>query len=494
MATAASLTRTTSSGVAWSMIFQVGRQFLSLASILVLARRVPPSAFGLLSMATVVTNFIDVFRDLGTGNAIIRAKEVSDRFLSSLYWLNLGFGMLLTAAVVALSVPSAWFFRQPGLAPIMQVLAAVILLSSLSVVPTSLLTRRMAFRPLSLIQLLGAACGTTAAITAALLGAGVWSLVLASLVSNSITTAGLWAVCSWRPRFIFDSSEVRSIASYSLHLSGFNFLNYFSRNADNLVVGRFLGDVSLGYYQMAYTLMTYPLSNFSSVIAGVMFPAFCTLQEDDARLRSAFSRAARLVGLVTIPAMLGLAVVAGPFVNVVLGERWKPVTGLLIVFAPLGMLQSIYTMVGAIYNAKGRTDRLFRWGLFSSCVYVASFLLGVHWGIQGVATAYSIAWVALMVPGFSIPFRLVHLQWREFLAYMWPEVWIGAAMALITFLCLQGFQHILAVNDKLQLATAVAVGAISYVGALLWWKPPVVSEVQSLLESSGYARLARFLS
>jgi O-antigen/teichoic acid export membrane protein len=475
------------------MVFQIGRQLLSLGSILVLARRISPSAFGLMSMATVVINFIDVFRDLGTGNAIVRAKDLSDRLLSSLYWLNLGFGLLLAAMVIGVSAPCASFFRQAALARILQVLAVVFLLPSLSVVPTALLTRQMAFRPLSIIQLVGAVSGTIAAITAAIMGAGVWSLVLASLVSNLVNTVGLWTICSWRPQFLFDTAEIRAIASYSLHLSGFNFLNYFSRNADNLIVGRFLGDVSLGYYQMAYTLMTYPLSNFSSVIAGVMFPAFCSLQEDNARLRSAFNRAAMLVGLATIPAMLGLAVVAGPFVNVVLGERWKPVSGLLLVFAPLGMLQSIYTMVGSIYNAKGRTDRLFQWGLFSSVLYVGSFFLGLHWGIQGVATSYAIVWLTLMIPGFSIPFRIVQLQWREFLVFMWPEVLLSLAMALVTLIWLRGIRLIPGTGDKIQLGSTVVIGIVFYVGALLWWKPPVLQEMRIALESSGHTRLARLL-
>jgi O-antigen/teichoic acid export membrane protein len=489
-----SLSQRATSGFAWSMFFQVSRQLLSVASVLVLARRVPPAAYGLMSMATVVTNFIDIFRDLGTGNALIREKEVSGELLSTVFWLNLALGAILSTAVLALSTPAALFFAQPSLAPIMRVLASVFLIYSLGVVQTSLLNRGMAFRSLAIVQLVGAAFGTLVAIVAAVMDAGVWSLVLGALVSNSVTTAALWLVCPWRPRGVIDFQEIRGIASYSLHLSAFNFMNYFSRNADNLIVGRFLGDVQLGYYQMAYTLMTYPLSNFSSVIAGVVLPGFSKLQNDDARLRSAFIRVSMLVGVVIVPVMLGLTVVAGPFVRVVLGAKWQPVTGLLIVFAPLGMLQAIYTLVGPIYNAKGRTDRLFYWGLLSSSVYVLSFLFGLRWGIQGVATSYAIAWLLLMIPGFSIPLRLMHLSWRDLLTHLWPEFLAGSLMAAITFVWLRALSFWGITSDKAVLASAVAIGTIVYVGILLWWRPPVVGELHTVLESAGYPRLARLVS
>jgi O-antigen/teichoic acid export membrane protein len=482
------------SGVAWSMSYQVGRQLLSFASVAVLARKVPPSAYGLLSMAAVITNFLETFRDMGTGNVIVREREVSDRLLSSVFWLNLGLGLVLALAVALLAFPAAAFFRESALTKVMQALAVIFLVYSLGVLPTGLLNREMAFRPIAISQLVGAVFGTAAAITAALLGAGVWSLVLGTLVSTLLATVGLWIACSWRPSLLIDWREIGSIASYSLHLSGFNFLNYFSRNADNLIVGRFLGDVALGYYQMAYTLMTYPLSNISSVIAGALFPAFSTLQDDDERFRSAFIRTSMLVGAVTIPAMLGLMVVAGPFVEVVLGAKWRSVVGLLVVFAPLGMFQSLYTLTGLAYYAKKRSDLLLRWGLISGVVYLASFFAGLPWGIQGIANSYSLAWILLMVPGFSIPFRLVGLSWREFLSSMWPELAAGVAMSLVALAWRLALNWAGISNSAAHLFSTAAVGCAAYVGLLLWWKPTVVSEAAVLLEGKGYLRLARMIA
>ena len=477
-------------GAAWSMGFQVSRQLLSILSVSVLARRVPPEAYGLLSMAGIVTNFMDSFRALGTGNALIREGEVSERLLSSLFWFNLSLGVLLSACTALLAIPAAAFFRQPGLMKVMLALAPNFFIYSLSVIPNALLNRRMSFRALSVVQMAGAVLGTATGIGGALMGAGVWSLVFGALVSNLVISGATWIACPWRPQFLVDMGEVRRIAAYSLNLSGFNFVNFFSRNADNLVVGRLLGDTQLGFYQMAYMLMTSPLTNFCSVIAGVVFPALSTFQNDDARLRAAFLRVVMLIGLVTIPAMFGLSVVAGPFIEVVLGAKWHPVAGLLLVFAPLGAFQSIYTMVGPIYNAKGRADRLFQWSLISGSVYVASFLVGAHWGIQGVAIAYAIAWMAMMIPGLAIPFRLVNLPGREFVRALWPGFACSLVMAFVAGLWRCALYKLGIDSALIHLFSTAAVGGLCYAGLMLWWHPAAITELRAV---PGASRLQSFL-
>jgi PST family polysaccharide transporter len=255
-----------------------------------------------------------------------------------------------------------------------------------------------------------------------------------------------------------------------------------------------LGDAQLGFYQMAYTLMTYPLANFCQVIAAVAYPAFSALQDDNERLRAAFTRVSVTVGFFSIPAMLGLMVVADPFVRVVLGQKWGPVTGLMLVFAPLGALQSIYGLVGAIYNAKGRSDRLFQWSVMSGGFYVISFLVGVRWGIQGVAIAYSVTWLLGMVPGFLIPFRLIHLSGKEFLRAMWPGTACAAAMALITLAWRLALNRLGFRNPAVHLFTTVAAGVISYAVLMWWWNPPVVEEVCDVLASRGLSRLTPLIS
>src|SRR4051794_39555804 len=390
------LTQKTTSGVAWSGIFQFARQALSLLSVSVLARLVPPSAYGLIAMAVIFANFFDSFRDLGTGNAIVRELNLNDRFVTTIFWANGILGAALFGCVYALSVPAAAFFHQPALTAVIQVMAVNFFVNALGTVPMAILTRQMAFRQLGIVQFAGALTGTVTAITLALLGYGVWSLVCGTLANNAVATLLSWVYAPLRIGWVMDFGVIRSISRYSLNLTGYGVVNYFTRNADNLIVGRVLGPVPLAYYQMAYTLMTFPLQNFCALIAQVLFPAMSNIREDNERLRSAFLRTSMLIAFFTFPAMLGLLVTADPFVRAVLGTKWLPVATVLLVFAPLGMGQSLLSVTGVIYNVKGRSDWQFALGTFCGALYVLSFYVGSRWGIQGVAEAYALMWTALL--------------------------------------------------------------------------------------------------
>jgi PST family polysaccharide transporter len=155
------------------------------------------------------------------------------------------------------------------------------------------------------------------------------------------------------------------------------------------------------------------------------------------------------------------------------------------------MAQSVFTTVGLIYKAKGRSDWLFRWGLFSSIAYVASFLLGVRWGIQGVANAYAVAWTALMIPGFLIPLRLIGLSGREFFLSLWPGLKASLAMALISAAWLQSIRMGGVKSPWIQLFSTALLGGLVYIVLLLRGRPPVVIAVRDLLMESGKAPLAR---
>ena len=482
-----SLTHRTASGVAWISLFQIARQLLQVVSVSVLARRVPPSAYGLLGMAALLTGFLELFRDAGTGYALIREREVSDDLAATVFWLTCGLGLAFTLMLIALSRPVAHFFHEPMVAPILQFLAIAFLFGAISVVPLAMLNREMAFRKVAVAQTIGAVCGTLVAIALALAGAKVWSLVAGAVVTSMATTIAVFRAHPQRFRLIFRPTDARHMLSFGLNLSGFNLLNYFSRNADNLLVGKFLGSVPLGFYQMGYMLMTYPIQNFASVVAQVGYPALSKIHDDGERFCAAYLRMCRLIGLVTFPLMLGLAVTAQPFVRVLLGTRWVPVAGLLIIFAPLGAVQSIYTTVGLIYNTKGRPDLQFKWSIVASAMYVASFVVGLRWGIIGVAGCYALVWLLLMVPSFLIPFRLVGLSGTRMLASLWPTIWMSLLMTALTEGWLQMLHRLGARNALVDLSSTVVIGMVSYALLLLWRRPQVLSDVAGVLEAAPYA-------
>jgi PST family polysaccharide transporter len=487
-----SLAQRVVSGTGWSSIAAAARQLLSLVGLGILARILGPDAYGLMGMANIVMVFLINFRDLGTAAAVVQRREISSVMISSLFWVNAALGVVLGAVVFAIAIPAARFFNQPQLAPVLWALSLAFPIASAGVVHNALLTRHMQFREAAIVDMASAVTGYGVAVPMALAGFGVWSLVASNLTNGLVSTSLYWWFARFRPALKVDRAEIRSVAGFSLHLSGFGLVNYFARYADNLVVGRFLGKDPLAFYQMAYNLMLFPLQNISSVVAQVLLPAFSRLQDDNERFRDAYVRSSMLIALITFPAMIGMAVLADPLVTAVLGAKWKPAVPIFEILAPVGMAQSVQSLVGHIYIAKGRTDWMFRWNIGATCVLVAAFFVGVRFGTIGVALAYAISYFGiLLVPALLIPFRLIGLRLSTFALRLLPQVAISIAMGLIAYLWLAMLRSLHWSNAWLQLASTTAIGAASYVLMLSRLRPGVVLEFEETVRRIPSARFLR---
>jgi PST family polysaccharide transporter len=450
----------------WSTISQTVRQMLLLIVTLVLTHLLPPSAFGIITMATTVSGFAMLLKDLGTGPAIIQRRTLSAEFLSSMFWLNVGIGIVLTCTLILLAPLLALLFNEPALREIISTLAFIFVFIGAGSVHQALLERQLAFKRLAICEIIGVILGATVGIGAALSGVGVWSLVYQQLSIFLSTTALLWMVQQWLPQFVLRWSEIRTVSSFSLNIVGFNVFNYFARNADYLLIGRYLGATELGFYSLAYRMMLYPLQNITGALGRVIFPAFAQLQDDNARLRNAYLRVVSTIALITVPLMLGLLVCSEPLVAALFGPAWSIVALLLTILAPVGMIQSIVATVGAIYQAKGRSDLLLKWGVVMSIIVILSFLIGLPWGIVGVASAYAVASFLLILPNLWMPFRLIELP----LSALWGALWRPLVAGLLMLLGLLAVRLLLPANllPLVQLMLLVPTGALIYLAAS-WW-------------------------
>jgi O-antigen/teichoic acid export membrane protein len=494
-AKASGLTKRALAGTAWSSVSTAGKQALTFASVATVARMLGPSAYGLMGMAVIVTNFIANFRDLGTAVAIVQRPTMSRALLSSLFWINLGVGLFMSIMVGVTAPAIAVFFHAPELTAVLRWLAVALFLASCGVVHNALLTREMSFKVIALTDLTAALTSFGVALGGALGGIGVWSLVFASVAGAAVSTVGYWLGSTFRPHLEFNLSEVRSIARFSTNLSANGLVNYAYRNSDNLIVGRVLGSVPLGYYQMAYNLMLTPIQNISSVIASVLLPAFARIQDDNERFRSAYLRACVLTALITFPVMAGLGVVADPLIRAVLGDKWIPTIPIFQILAGVGLLQSVQTTVGVIYQAKGRTDWMFRWSLFTLAVCVLAFVVGVHFGAIGVAIAYALAnWFILAVPCFVVPFRLIGLRLRDFVFALAPQLLITAVMVAICFVWLILLDRLSFSNQWTRLISTSIVGAVSYSLGIILAGHKALNQAEAVLASTDNAVLGRILT
>ena len=464
------------SGLKWTTVSQAIRLSVQLLGVLILARLLPPSDFGLVALAAVVTGFASLFRDFGTAAAIIQKLDPSPQLLDSVFWLNVAFGTGL-AVILGLFAPLiALGFAELRLKEVLWVLTLTFPIVSLGAAHQALLEKASRFRPLAIIESAAAFIGLAGAVLAAWAGWGVFSLVLQTLLTTFLTTAGLWMVSRWRPVFRWDSQEIRGVMSFSGNLVGFNIFNYFIRNVDHLLIGRFLGATDLGYYSMAYRLMLWPLQNISSVVGRVFFPVFSLMQADQGRLAGVYVRGTAAITLITAPLMFGFFVLREPFVAVALGERWQPVADVLAWLVPVGLLQSIGTSVGTLYLATGRTDVMFKFGVGAGLLVIPAFVIGLQWGITGVAAAYAAASLLLLFPGLAIPYRLVGLRVGDVLLRIMPSIATAVVMALAVAALAVAWPANMD-NQLPRLILLVAVGIVTYAGISLLTQRTLLKDI-----------------
>ncbi|MHB9155433.1 MAG: lipopolysaccharide biosynthesis protein, partial [Endomicrobiales bacterium] len=296
----------TISALQWSVVAQAATVATGVALTVLLARLLSPRDFGLIGMVAVFTGFLSFFVDMGFGPAIIQKQECLPEQVNAAFWANLLLGGLITLALVLLAPAIALFYREPRLAPLVTVLAFNYLLSSVFVIRNALLRKEMKFRDLARIEIGANLVSALSALSLALSGFGVWSLVAQHLVLSLATALIGWDALSWRPSLSFSLRPLKGLLRFSTNMFGANVVNYWMRNADNMLIGRYIGAAALGIYSRAYTLMLLPLTQVTAIMGRVMVPALSSIQHDRPRVKEICLHAMRNISLVTFPLMLGL--------------------------------------------------------------------------------------------------------------------------------------------------------------------------------------------
>ncbi|MBN1268843.1 MAG: MOP flippase family protein [Kiritimatiellae bacterium] len=481
-----SLKAQAAAGVKWKGLATVSNVLLHLAIMAILARLLAPGDFGLRGMALVVIGFAKAFADAGISNAIIHRQDATRRQLSSLYWLNLAAGFAVFV-LVWLSAPLVvGFYQEPRLFPVVRWSAVVFLVQPIGQQFAVLLRRELQFRILAIVDMLGVFCGGVLTIVLAVAGLGVMSLVWGGLLGTVIHIAMIVGVAArrrWLPELHFSRSDLRGFVSFGVFQMSERCLNFLSANVDYLVIGRFLGAAPLGYYTLAYNLVSVPMRNINPLLTSVAFPAFARIQHDDARLRRGYARILEYLSTASFPLMGGLLVVAPLLVPVLYGPQWLPAVPVVQVLCLLGALKSLGNPIGSLLLAKGRADLGFYLNLIAVVGYAVSNMIGVRWGILGVAASSLIFLCVVMQPlSVSLCWHIVRMTVGEWLG----AIRRAALAALIMILVIVPLRFVLPPGMGLvfQLALLVLVGASVY-SALIWrFDRALLNEAWALLKTS----------
>ncbi len=451
-------------GVMWNTVARIGQQVMQLGLTAILARLLLPDDFGAVGMIVVVITFLGMFLEAGFTAALVQRTHISELHTDSVFWFTVGAGLVLSGLLFACAPLVAAFYREPILVPMTRGLSPTFLVAAVGHVPEALMYRRLQFHLTARFSLVATFVSGTTGVALALLGAGVWSLVAMYLGNYMVFSVLNLIFSGLRPQRRFRWDSLKELWGFTGNVLAFNFTNYWARNADNMLIGRFLGSEALGYYSRAYGLMLAPISQVISVIASVMFAALSTIKEDRARVKSIFLRAIGLITLLVFPMMTGLLIVAEPFVLTVFGEKWADMIPTVRILALVGAIQSLSHPTGWIYLSQGRTDWYFRVGLVNATLIIIAIAAGIAFGsIEAVALLYAVTNLLMLYPNLAIPGRLVGMRFGEIFrtvsAAIVDSVLMGLTVYGMGWLLPDGLPH------WQELGLLVATGVLVY-GAL----------------------------
>ncbi len=377
-------------GGAVTLAAQGSKLAIQIASLVVLARLLTPADYGLIGMVTVVTKFAALFNDLGLSTATMQRAQINHRQISTLFWVNVGASVLIALVVAALAPAVAWFYAEPRLTRITVVSAALFVFAGLTVQHQALLRRQMRFGALAVIEVLSALFSVAAAILAAGMGAGYWSLVLLSLVAAMGNALGVWLACRWRPGLPARRSGVRGMLGFGANLTGCNVLNYIAGNLDNVLIGKVWGADALGFYAKAYGLLMFPLAQINAPLCATAIPTLSRLAEEPARYRHYYLTCLSLIALVTMPLAVFLVVMSDELIPVVLGPQWRQSARIFLFLGIAALWQPVAGSATWLLMSQGRGAELLRWGIVASSATALGIVLGLPWGTTGVAVSYTL--------------------------------------------------------------------------------------------------------
>lgn len=448
-------------GTKWIAFGNILTQVLQIVSLVIFARVLSPDDFGMFAILMIFVGFLNMFTDMGTSAALIHTEKPSSKLLSSVFYFNIFVGLLLCIVLIILSKPISLFFENPKLTELLQIISITFVITSFGVVQKTLYQKKLEFKHLTLIEVFSKLVGVIVGVSSVLLGAGVYGLLIQTLTNSFVLTVLMWIYSTWRPIQYFSISDIKNIWGYTANLTAFNFINYFARNADNFLIGKFLGSSALGVYSLAYKIMLYPLQNISNVLLRILFPAFSTIQNDNKKFKKVYLRIIFYIAIITFPLMAGLIATVDIFVDVLFGDKWNNLSIIIMILAPIGMIQSIVKTTGTIYKAKGSTNILFKIGNITTAVTVAFFIIGLPFGVVGVASGYLISNLVMLYPVLKISWREIDLTVKEGIHEILPILYISVIMGIGVKLVANMIDGIFN-NNFIQLIIMICSGIVIY--------------------------------
>ncbi|MDQ3847541.1 MAG: MOP flippase family protein [Thermoproteota archaeon] len=454
-------------GIKWTTVSSGFTTSLQLVRLTILAHLLTPEDFGIVAMVVVVIGFIQAFSDMGVSNAIIHRQASNKQQLSSLYWLNIFAGVSVFIVLILSRSLIASFFQEPKLTNLIVLASLVFLIMPFGQQFQLLLQKELRFTLLAIVEMVSTFFDLLVAVMSALFGYGVLSLIFGQLFGAAVKAFLLTIIGfkEWRPIFHFSRSDLKGFLRFGAFQMGERSINYLSANFDYLLIGRFLGPEFLGVYSIAYQIVISPLLKINPVLTRVAFPIFAKKQHDNIALQKGYLEMSKLLALICLPILIGIAATAHLIIPLFFGDEWLLAVGLVQILTVVGATKTFGNPIGSILLAKGRADIGFYWNVFVAIINFFSFWFAVSYGVNAVAWTYAFLSIIYFFLIVRILQYVISLPWKQYFAvFIYPAV-SSAVMGSLVYVSF--FVALKKIDIQIALPILIILGGSVYIFSIL---------------------------
>lgn len=466
-------------GVFYTAIAKYSGIVIQLIITAILSRLLTPADFGVVAIATIIIQFFNTISEAGIGPAIIQKKDLTSTEIGGLFAFTTFLGLFLSIVFFFCSSTIARYYDNEALTNICRCLSILILFSSIDIVTNSLLLKQKRFKTIAIRTLLIQILTGVLSVYVATRGWGMYALVF-SAISSKVLIFIINYLCN-PIRINFHFGCIKRIASYSTYQFLFNILNYFSRNVDKLIIGKFMGMNQLGYYEKSYRLMMLPLSNITYVFTPVMHPIFSELQNDLDELLEKYLKLLTIIGCISFPLMTFLFFDARELVLIIFGDQWEQSVLPFKILSLTAALQVMHATSSGIFQAINDTRGLFVSSLVSAILLIAGFFVSAI--IYKTVVAIAVSFLITCTFGSCIVFYFLFRSFNKNIALLWKVLKTPFTIGATEFLVLGIFHLINPIqNNYATLAINMVLTFIVWVAVLLNTKYPNLKEIKIIFK------------
>ena len=474
------LAQKTLRGAFWSYLSFVAGKGLSFLSTIILARLLLPQEFGLLGYCLIVIQYVDILNSAGIAAALIARREKVQEAANAAFIANIIFGVLCFSITWFIAEPVSVFFRAPEIVPLFRVLGLSLPFTGLGIVPDAMLQREMKFRTLLISDATRNLMKGAVSIGLAVLGFGVWSLVLGQVLGVLTGSVLSWILAGWRPTWRFHPEATRAVAFFGFHIILLETAGAFRNNVDYLLVGRILGAASLGLYTMAYRIPELLIRSLNHVLGNVSLAALAITQSDEARMKKFYFGYLRFIATFTFPVSAGLAFIAPVFIPIFLSEKWMPAVVPTALISVALCITGLGYVPGILYKAISRPDILNKLAILKMPIAVGILWYATRWDIVGVAAAQIVIAVISVSMDLLVANRVMN--------YSTGDLFSAVSPAFTSTLCMTAVLLLIRVlipdAGWMQLILMVLGGVLTYCAAIWLISPATVSQGIAAIRST----------